>query len=106
MVRRQLITKVGVRKIFTATFEKYGAIRNDDGGVTTTILLLDVKSKGRSITDHVWIKPPKETDVVLTKGDKIMFRARVAEYRKNFGLIRDIGLECPTKITKCQGDQQ
>jgi len=98
--RRKLLTKVGVRKIFVATFASYGtAITNE--GRHTTALLLDVKDHGTIATEHVWIKVNEHFSKpgFFKKGDEIVFTARVMMYQKRSGMW-DVGLENLTKVKK------
>jgi hypothetical protein len=101
MIRKSLITKVGVRKIFTAIFVSYGTAKTNEGEHATA-LLHDVKDHGKVCTDHAWVKATPEFKE-LKKGDKIMFRARVEMYPKSHHNIKwDVGLTQLTKVKRCE----
>jgi hypothetical protein len=102
-MRKQLKTKVGVRKIFTGTFEKYGFAMEKDGTPKSTALLLNIKAKGVVVADHAWLKVTNEFREAgsLSKGDKIMFSARIVPYKKQIGNMTDFGFETPTKVKRC-----
>lgn len=50
-------------------------------GVVPTVCLLEVRSRGRAVTDHVWADLcPALKMAGLSEGDRIRFTARVAPY--------------------------
>ena len=102
-MRDKLKTKVGNRKYFTGVFQRYGFYKDDIGGIHSTIVLSDVRHKGEVVADHVWIDKTEDVNTlgVLSNGDKISFRARVAPYKKNGGTCKDVGLQLPTKVKRC-----
>jgi len=102
-MRESLKTKLGVRKIYTGTFEMYGCYRAKDGTKKHSVLLLNIKAKGLLMADHTWVDLTAEFDEVgmMEKGDKIMFYARAAKYRKNNGTQTDIGLRMLTRVKRC-----
>ena len=104
-MRTELKTKLGVRKLYTGTFEKYGSYQTKDGGFKASVLLLNIKAKGQLMADHMWVELTPEFDEVnvMEKGDTIMFYARAAKYRKNNGTQSDIGLRMLTRIRRCAG---
>lgn len=102
-MRSHLLTKVGVRKIFLATFERYGSVKTKEGVFITTALLKNVKDHGTVCADHVWVKvsPSFHEAGSFEDGDMIMFRARVEMYKKyRPNLQWDIGLSELTKVKK------
>jgi hypothetical protein len=106
-MREQLLTKIGVRKISTGIFQKYGFNKDKEGTVTSTLLLVDVKSKGNVVSDHLWVVMTKEFETVgtLSKGDKLMFTARVEPYKRKSNRQVDIGLTNLTKIKRCEDEK-
>lgn len=99
-MRESLKTKVGVRKIFTATFDRYGFTKNADGSIITAVLLQRVNFKGEPIVDHVWLQCPygfSQSGEKFENGEKIMFTAEVTRYWKS-GHEMDFGLTRPQKI--------
>jgi hypothetical protein len=105
MMRSSLITKVGVRKIFTATFTSYGTAKLPEGELPTA-LLTDVKDHGTIVADHIWIQNPPFSNVgILLPGEKIMFRAQVMPYPKEHHNIKwDIGLTNLSQVRRCVGE--
>jgi hypothetical protein len=101
-MRTELQTKEGVRKFFTGVFEKYGFVF-EGSAVKSTICLRDIKHKGEVVADHAWVEITDEMRELgaFVKGDKIMFRAKVAKYKKNRGMQSDYGLSNLTKVKRC-----
>ena len=99
MIRTKLLSKVGVRKIFTATFVSYGTAKVNDNEFASA-LLHDVKDHGDVVADHAWVKTTPEFKE-LVEGDNIMFRARVELYPKIHHNIKwDVGLMDLTKVKR------
>jgi hypothetical protein len=99
-MRTTLLNKVGVRKLFTATFVCYGSVKAD-GYEYATVLLKDVKDHGTVCADHTWVKATPAFKE-LNARDKIMFYARVVLYPKNYVRMRwDVGLTNLTKVKRC-----
>ena len=103
-MRDKLKTKIGNRKYFTGVFQRYGFYKDGNGAICSTIVLFDVRHKGEVVADHVWVDKTPEMDSLgaLSVGDKISFRARVVPYKKNSGTCKDVGLELPTKVKRCE----
>jgi len=99
VIRTPLLNKIGVRKIFTATFVSYGTAKTNEGDHATA-LLHDVKDHGKLCADHAWVKATPEFKD-LKEGDTIMFRARVEMYPKSHHNIKwDVGLMNLTKVKR------
>lgn len=92
-MRPQLLNKVGTRKTFTATFERYGSV-----GESTTALLHDIKCSGTLSADHVWVIIPGDTPP-FECGDRIRFSATVKMYNRG-GLIWESGLTDVGEVEK------
>jgi hypothetical protein len=101
-MRTLLKTRVGLRKIFTGVFVRYGFVRDPEGIVKSTAVLSNIKVKGIVVADHAWMEVTNDFREVgvLSKGDKIMFTARIKPYYKS-GSQKDVGLVVPTKVRKC-----
>ena len=98
----------GERCSFTATVEAFGAKAGFKGRrPIKTILLIDVYGNGELLTDHLWMRAGKWSDL-LTVGDTFTFDARVGQYLKGyrgrrgyddgFPLEIDYQLQRPTNI--------
>lgn len=104
--REDLSKHIGHRKIYTGVFQRYGFIRRDDGQVDSTIVLKEIRLRGKTVADHAWFVMTDDFRELgpMSKGDKIMFRAKAKPYEKEYGgkPILDIGLSNPTGIRRCQ----
>jgi hypothetical protein len=103
-MREQLITKIGVRKIFTGIFERYGCYKNASGSIVSTAVFSDIKVKGVVVADHAWLEVTDAFGAVapMQKGEKIMFSALVAPYTKNGEVWKDVGLKKPRDVKRCE----
>lgn len=99
-MREKLADIEGVRKVFRATFVRYGAKTGWKGRIERTILFRDVTdSDGNLLCDHVWVNNTKGFDIFLfSEGCIVEFTARITPYfRKKFYSF-DFRLSHPTKI--------
>lgn len=103
-MRDELVNKVGVRKIFTGIFERYGFYKDISGTIKSTAVFSDVKVKGIAVADHAWLEVTDAFAAVgtMVKGEKIMFSARVVPYTKRGEVWKEIGLKSPTKVKRCE----
>jgi hypothetical protein len=110
MIRKKLAAEAGKRKIFSATFSKFGKKINFKGYSEPTILLVNVTDveANRIVTDHIWFTVTKGFEnIKLEAGTVIQFEARVKEYKKGYtnkkyGINNksvDYKLSHPTKIS-------
>jgi hypothetical protein len=110
MIRKRLAAEEGKRKVFKATFSKFGKKINYKGYSEPTILLVNVTDVeiNQMVTDHIWFTLTKGfEDVKLEAGTVIQFEARVKEYKKGYANKKyginnkslDYKLSHPTKIT-------
>jgi hypothetical protein len=108
-MRKLLQERSGQRKIFRATFSRFGKKINYRGYSETTILLttvIDIETN-KIVADHVWFSYTKGFEKAnLTEGDQIEFNARVKEYQKGYvnhsykinNRKKDFKLSNPTNI--------
>jgi len=110
-LRKELKKEVGVRKTFTAVFNRYGNKNGWKGTTLVTLLFTDVRDNGNLVADHIWFTKTKGFSLDLKEGDKVQFDARVKEYLKGYKgykieaqiekpLEIDYKLSNPTKIKK------
>lgn len=113
-MRKQLASKEGERKKFTAVFSRLGRKAGYTGYSVETILLTKVRDAetGELVTDHLWFTFTKGFQLfALTEGDTLEFEARVKSYSKGYvnkSLAidkekRDYKLSNPTKIKRLTG---
>lgn len=90
-MRKGLQNIAGVRKRFTATFERFGKKSAFKGPAIVTLLFVEIKDKyGNEFCDHIWFTTNKQFERLnLNPGDKISFDARVKEYWKGYKGYRD-----------------
>ena len=116
-MRTELAPLLGLRRTFSATFDKTGR-RNvryyvPDGRLVQkeaeTILLVDVKSVfNRVLCDQLWFTAAKVWERAnLKPGDRVKFDARVETYHKRYRaendegfLVEDFKLAYPTNVNK------
>lgn len=111
LMRKDLALEKGMRKKFTAIFDRIGKKTNFKGYSEETLLLknvIDVETN-KVVADHVWFSFTKGFEnLTLTAGTLIEFEARVKEYKKGYVNKRyninnhstDYKLSHPTKIRK------
>jgi hypothetical protein len=110
-MRKQLASKVGERKKFTAVFSRLGKKAGYTGYSVETILLTKVMDAETSelVTDHLWFTFTKGFQAAaLQEGNQLEFEARVKGYakgyvNKNLSINRekrDYKLSNPTKIKR------
>ncbi|HRI79242.1 MAG TPA: hypothetical protein PLR06_06875 [Cyclobacteriaceae bacterium] len=108
-MRLRLSSLEGQRKIFRATFSKFGKKINYKGYSESTLLLTDVveSETNTRLTDHVWFSYTRGfEDAGIKEGDTLEFEARVKEYKKGYANKKyninnktaDFKLSHPTKI--------
>lgn len=85
-MREKLKEISGVRKRFTATFERFGKKAAFKGPPITTLLFVDIRDKyDKEFCDHIWFKMGLQFKLLdLQPGDKISFDARVKPYIKGY----------------------
>ena len=103
---RQGLKKLGSdkRHTFTAKIERF-SFRLDF--ITRlplrTVLLVDVRCRGRSVAQHIWLTCGRRIYALLPQvGDRIQFDARVTKYQKGYYKYKkkeDYRLSYPTKIS-------
>ncbi len=106
-MRKELKSINKQRLNFSATVERFGFKSAFRGPDIKTILLKNVKTNGKVLTDHLWLTCGKWSEK-LNIGDIISFDARVSTYTKGYKGYRDdiydkpvetdYRLERPTKI--------
>jgi len=103
-MREQLANKVGVRKIFTGIFQRYGCYKDMGGTFKSTAVFSDIKVKGVVVADHAWLEVTDAFNAVtpMQNGEKIMFSALVAPYTKQGEVWKDIGLKKPRDVKRCE----
>lgn len=102
-MRKELGNIAGVRKRFTATFERFGTKSAFKGPPIKTLLFVNVRDKyQKEYADHIWFTNNKQFEKLnLKEGDKISFDARVVEYYKGYkGHREDIDLPPVSKDYK------
>lgn len=108
-MRRRLAEHAGERKLFRATFVRWGKKTNFKGHSEETLLFQDVIDLGTTkvITDHLWFSYTKGFEKIqLRPGSIVEFDARVKEYKKGYvnkryGInegSKDFKLSHPTNI--------
>lgn len=102
-MRENLITKVGVRKIFTGIFQRYGFYKDMKGDIKSTAVFSDIKVKGNVVADHAWLEVTDAFGAVtpMQKGEKIMFSAIVTPYVRG-EVWKDVGLKSPKDVKRCE----
>lgn len=101
-MREQLQELEGKRTIFSGEFVKVSG-KKEHNGVGTAILLRNIKDQNEQLlADHLWIDQSQEFDPLhLQEGEKIIFRARVNQYRKGkHGEMIDYTLHHPSNIQR------
>src|SRR5258706_12860594 len=107
-MRRELARQEGLRKKFTATFDRLGKKVGYQGYAEETILLKNIADEnGERMTEHLWFSYTKGFQKLkLSSGDHIEFEARIKEYQKGYvnrtlkmnNKTSDYKLSHPTKI--------
>ena len=110
-MRKELAPENGMRKKFSAQFDRIGKKINYKGYSEETLLLKKVVDleTNKVVADHVWFSYTKGFEKIsLEPGTMLEFEARVKEYKKGFvnkaykinNRSTDYKLSHPTKIRK------
>ncbi len=108
-MRQELAKKEGERRKFSALFIRLGSKANYHGYSEETILLKQIVDleTNQLVADHIWFRYTKSfQQLPLKEGTKIVFDARVKEYKKGYvnrrynidQRTRDYRLSHPTQV--------
>lgn len=106
-----MAVKFGCREKFSATFRRFGTKLGYNGGVETTVLLVEIKdSQGNLVAGHLWFNYTKGfQNLSLKEGDIVQFEARVSDYLKGYisdecvdERTVDYRLSYPTRLKKIE----